>query len=207
MRIEGDMKMKLRECPDCTHRISVTAMSCPVCGWVIPIEQDTSSKSSVGEKATKVGSLIGATALVLALGPAAVAGAMASLVVPSGVKIKGVRKKAKEINAIDIFTLSDNEVALVTDKAIWIGDGRDRGREVPLEELTNVEIDGAKIKRKGRFRSASATITLTYKCRKLLGKFFYAPNEYINTGDNAIEIVKYAYEKIREYAYRVNDRK
>lgn len=199
--------MKLRECPDCTHRISVTAMSCPVCGRVIPVEQDALSKTSAGEKATKVGSWIGASALVVALGPAAVAGAMASLIVPSGVKMNGVRKKAKEINAIDIFTLSDNAVALVTENAIWIGDGRDRGREVPLEELTNVEIDGTKIKRKRTFSSASATITLTYKWRKLLGGFFYAPNDYLNTGDNAIEIVKYAYEKIREYGYRVNDSK
>lgn len=191
--------MKLKECPDCTHRISVTAISCPVCGWVIPMKYDTSSKNNVEEKTAKIGKWIGASVMVAALGPAAVAGAMVSLVTPSGIKMKGIRKKAKEIKAIDIFTLSDNAIALVTENSVWIGDGRDRGREIPFEELTSVEIDGSKIKRKTTFNSASVTITLTYKCRKLLGGFFYAPNDYVNTGDNAREIAKYACEKVKEY--------
>ena len=193
--------MELKECPDCTHKISVTAISCPVCGWVVPLEQDTSSNSSGAQKAEKVGAWLAGAAVIAALGPAAVAGAIGSLLVPSGVNVKGVRKKAKELGAIDIFRISDDEMALVTEKSIWTVDGRGANREIPLKELTNVEIDGSKIKRGKAFRCASADITLTFKCRKLFGGFYYAPNDYVNTGSNSLDIVKYAYEKIKEYAF------
>jgi|LGVF01.1.fsa_nt_gb hypothetical protein len=166
--------MELKECPDCTHKISVTAISCPVCGWVVPLEQDTSSNSSGAQKAGKVGAWLAGAAVIAALGPAAVAGAIGSLLVPSGVNMKGVRKKAKVLGAIDIFRISDDEMALVTEKSIWTVDGRGANREIPLKELTNVEI---------------------------VGGFYYAPNDYINTGDNSLDIVKYAYEKIKEYAF------
>ena len=102
--------MELKECPDCTHKISVTAISCPVCGWVVPIEEDTSSDPNISQKVGKAGVVIAGTAagaiVIAALGPAAIAGGIASLLVPSGVNIKGVRKKAKKIGAIDGFRLS-----------------------------------------------------------------------------------------------------
>ena len=195
--------MELKECPDCTHKISVTAISCPVCGWLVPIEENTSSDTNISQKVGKAGVVIAGTAagaiVIAALGPAAIAGGIASLLVPSGVNIKGVRKKAKKIGAIDGFRLSAYEMALVTEKALWTVDGRGANREIPLEELTNVKIDGSKIKRKKVFRDASATITLTFKCRKLFGGFYDAPNDYENTGDNSLDIVKYAHEKLQEY--------
>lgn len=191
--------MELKECPGCTHKISVTAISCPVCGWVIPIEEDSSSNGSAAQKAGKAGAWLAGAAVIAALGPAAVSGAIGSLLVPSGVNMKGVRNKAKELGAIDSFRLSDNEMALVTENSIWTVDGRGANREIPLKELTNVEIDGSKIKMKKAFRSASATITLTFKCRKLFGGFYDAPNDYVNTGDSSLNIVKYAHEKLKEY--------
>ena len=131
--------MELKECPDCTHKISVTAISCPVCGWVVPIEEDTSSDTNISQKVGKAGVVIAGTAagaiVIAALGPAAIAGGIASLLVPSGVNIKGVRKKAKKIGAIDGFRLSDDKMALVTEKSLWTVDGRDANREIPLEEL------------------------------------------------------------------------
>lgn len=189
------------ECPDCTHRISATALSCPVCGWTAPIEEVTPDSSSITERIGKAGGWLGGAVVVAALGPAAIAGAVGSLLVPSGVNIKGVRRKAKEIGAIDGFRLSDNEMILVTDKSLWTLDGRGADREIPFEELTKVEIDGSKIKRKSFLDNASATITLTYKCRKLFGGFYYAPNDYVNTGDSSLDIVKYADAKIREYVF------
>ena len=106
--------MELKECPDCTHKISVTAISCPVCGWVVPIEEDTSSDTNISQKVGKAGVVIAGTAagaiVIAALGPATIAGGIASLLVPSGVNIKGVRKKAKKIGAIDGFRLSDDKM-------------------------------------------------------------------------------------------------
>ena len=191
--------MELKQCPDCTHSISVTAISCPVCGWVTPLEEDSSSDGSAAKKARKAGVWLGGAAIIAALGPAAVAGAIGSLLAPSGVDMKGVRKKAKELGAIDSFRLSDNDIALVTEHSIWTVDGRGGNREIPLKELTHVEVDGSKIRRKTTFGIASATITLMFRCRKLFGGFYDAPNDYVSTGEHSLATVKFAREKLNEY--------
>jgi hypothetical protein len=76
------------ECPDCTHRISATALLCPVCGWTAPIEEVAPDSGSKTERIGKAAGWLTGAVVVAALGPAAIAGAAGALLVPSGVNIK-----------------------------------------------------------------------------------------------------------------------
>lgn len=190
--------MKLAPCGACGSAISVTALECPQCGWLVPVAVPDSGKS-------KGLAWAGASIALLALGPAAVVGGFGALVASAlDGSVADRRKRAREIGAIDGFPLSDLVWGLVTKTSIWIG-----YEEVPFERWVRAELDeGAsrthKLLREGR---AVMRITRMTDYRAQLRDIFKrrqmneVTEDYVLTGEDAFAQTRFAKLKLDEYVF------
>lgn len=184
--------MFLVNCLYCQHEISETALICPACGKPTVEERENCS----GSKAKNTAKWIGAAAITVALGPAALLGGAASLAVGLGQNRK-LRNTAKKVRAIDFFALSNEWNILVTKTGfIWYYDSP--YDEVPWSSIRKVFIDDSKSRNSGLFSSYREVIIITrvhpHKPRKIITE------KYKLTGENAKELAQIALGKFSEYS-------
>lgn len=190
--------MELINCDDCEHEISKTALVCPACGKIIIKEMLEASKDDM-PKSNKILGSIGATALLVAMGPAAILGAAASIA--TGLdksEEKSLRKLAIKFGAIDSFVLS-NDCHVFVGKNIFYLPGLFRYEKVPWNSIKEVYIDMSKSRAEGLIRSAKQIIVLKRTHPKNQNEII--TKNYTLTGyGNTKELAQVACAKITEYA-------
>jgi len=178
-------------CPNCQHEISKTALMCPACGKTTEDKKDNDSSN----KAKSAANWVGATAVTVALGPAALLAGAAALAIGAGSN-RSLKKTAKKVGAIDCFILSDDWTVLVTRNGfIWYSDSP--YPEVPWQSIKEAHIDESRSREGGLLSSAKEVIVITR---------IHTPNEVITekykiTGKQAREVAEIACGKFREYAF------
>ncbi len=190
--------MGLINCNDCGHEISKTALVCPACGRIVIKETLEASKDDMA-KSTKILGSIGATALIVAMGPAAILGAAASIA--TGLdksEEKSLRKLAKKLEAIDSFVLS-NDCHVFVGKNIFYLPGLFRYEKVPWKSIKEAYIDVSKSRDEGLIRSAKQIIVLKRINPKNQNEII--TKKYMLTGyGNTKDLAQIACAKFNEYA-------
>jgi len=159
----------LVKCFGCAHIISKTALVCPACGDVRIKEKKSQ------EKANKVKGWFGAagaTALIVALGPAAILGAAASIASDlTNDDNKYLIKKAIDIAAIDCFQISNDCWTFVTQNNFHIP-RLVKYEKIPCSTIKRSYLDPAKSRKEWLVRSAKEVV---------VGSVYIKRNEKNNT--------------------------
>jgi len=188
--------LSLVDCLSCNHIISKTALVCPACGD-IRIKKKESPENK--NKAKGWLGVAGATAAIVALGPAAILGAVASIasdLTDDGNKY--LMKKAIDIAAIDCFQISNDCWTFVTQNNFHIP-RLIKYEIIPWSTVKRSYLDPSNSRKERLVRSAKEVVVLERMSLKDAHQIVI--EKHILTGyGNIKEKASIACAKFEEYA-------